>query len=55
MAGRISDREELLLAGFSQVVCINPADLPLSETMKPETARANIYATVAEMAFLSIK
>jgi glycerate kinase len=55
MAGRISDREELLQAGFSQVVCINPADLPLSEAMKPETARANICATVAEMAFLSIK
>ena len=51
MAGRISDSGQLLQAGFSQVVCINPADLPLSEAMKPETAKANITATVAKMFF----
>ena len=51
MAVRISDSRELLQAGFSQVACIHPAGLPLSEAMKPETAKANIAATVAKMFF----
>jgi glycerate kinase len=38
MAGRISDRQMLLDAGFASVTCINPADLPLEEAMKPEVA-----------------
>ncbi len=38
MAGRISDRRMLLDAGFASVACINPADLPLEEAMKPEVA-----------------
>ena len=31
IAGRISDRKELLNAGFARVECINPPDLPLEE------------------------
>ena len=38
MAGRISDRQMLLDAGFASATCINPADLPLEEAMKPEVA-----------------
>ena len=49
MAGRVSDREELLAAGFSRVECINDrkANLPLSEAIKPEVAKENISATSA--------
>lgn len=46
IAGRIEDRRELLNAGFSQVVCINPPDLPTEEAMKPETAKRNIFDTM---------
>ena len=42
MAGRVSDRQLLLDAGFSRVECINPSGLPLEEAMKPETAQKNI-------------
>ena len=49
IAGRIKDRQLLLDAGFSQVACINPPDLPLEEAMKPETAKRNIGQTVAVM------
>jgi glycerate kinase len=42
IAGRVSDRQLLLDAGFSRVECINPPDLPVEEAMKPETAKKNI-------------
>ena len=42
IAGRIKDQQLLLEAGFSQVECINPTDLPFEEAMKPETAKRNI-------------
>ena len=42
IAGRISDRDELLNAGFARVECINPPDLPLEEAMRKEVARQNI-------------
>ena len=51
IAGRIEDRQELLHAGFSQVVCINPPDLPTEEAMKPETARRNIFDTMQLLAY----
>lgn len=44
IAGRVSDRQTLLDAGFSRVLCINPPDLPLEEAMKPETAKKNLQA-----------
>jgi glycerate kinase len=42
IAGRISDREELLNAGFARVECINPPGLPLEEAMRKEVAQQNI-------------
>ncbi len=48
IAGRVSDRQHLLDAGFSRVECINPADLPLEEAMKPETAKRNITLACRE-------
>lgn len=51
IAGRIEDRQELLHAGFSQVVCINPPDLPAEEAMKPETAKRNIFDTMQLLTF----
>ena len=42
IAGRISDREALLNAGFARVECINPPDLPLEEAMRKDVARHNI-------------
>ncbi len=42
IAGRISDEQLLLDAGFSRVACINPPDLPLEIAMQPETAKENI-------------
>ncbi len=42
IAGRISDREDLLEAGFARVECINPPDLPLEEAMRKDVAQHNI-------------
>ena len=42
IAGRISDREELLNAAFARVDCINPPDITLEEDMRKEVARQNI-------------
>lgn len=42
IAGRISDREELLNAGFARVECINPPDISLEEAMRKEVAQQNI-------------
>jgi glycerate kinase len=42
IAGRISDREELLNAGFARVECINPPDIPLEEAMRKDVAQRNI-------------
>ena len=49
MAGRVSDRERLLGAGFSHVECINPPGLLAQEAMKPETARENIRKTASRL------
>ena len=46
IAGRIKDKEALLEAGFAQVSCINPSNLPLVEAMKKEVAERNITQTV---------
>ena len=42
IAGRVSDRQALLDAGFAEVHCINPADSPLSECMQPDIARQRL-------------
>lgn len=45
IAGRISDREALLQAGFSHVESINPPDFPLQEAMRKEIAIQHISNT----------
>ena len=49
IAGRISDREELLNAGFARVECINPPGISLEEAMKNHVAQQNIQECVADM------
>ena len=46
IAGRISDREQLLLAGFTRVECINPPGITLEESMRKEVAQRHISQTV---------
>ncbi|MEE3383885.1 MAG: glycerate kinase [Prevotella sp.] len=45
LAGRISDSDALLHAGFARVECINPIDMPLEEAMRKEVAQQNIART----------
>ncbi len=49
IAGKVSDREELLAAGFAQVECINPPGITLKEAMRSEVARQNIRQTVRQI------
>lgn len=49
IAGRISDRDALLRAGFSQVECINPTGLTQEEAMHPAVATQNIADTVCRI------
>ena len=42
IAGRVSNREELLKAGFSRVECINPEHIALEEAMRKEVAMRNV-------------
>ena len=42
IAGRISDKQQLLDAGFSSLECINPPDISIDEALKPEVAKRNI-------------
>ena len=46
IAGRISDKQILLNAGFAHVECINPEDISLEEAMRKEVATQNIIDTV---------
>ena len=45
IAGKISDRKELLKAGFARVECINPSGITLEEAMRKEVAQRNIRTT----------
>jgi len=46
IAGRISDREQLMKAGFARVECINPPDITLEEAMRKEVAIQHVKDTV---------
>lgn len=46
IAGRVSDRQILLDAGFFDVVCINPSGIKLEDAMRKEVAKDNISRTV---------
>ncbi|MBO4786701.1 MAG: glycerate kinase [Prevotella sp.] len=49
IAGRISDCEELLKAGFSHVECINPHGISPEEAMRKEIAKKNISDTISRL------
>ena len=49
IAGRISDKQELLNAGFTHVECINPEDISLEKAMRKEVAQRNIFDTVRKI------
>lgn len=49
IAGRISDKQELLNAGFTYVKCINPEGISLEEAMRKEVASQNIIDTVRKI------
>ena len=49
VAGKISDRDQLLQAGFAYVECINPAGITLEEAMKKEVAKENISSTMSRI------
>jgi len=49
IAGKISDREELLNAGFARVECINPPGISLEEAMRKEVAQHNIRQLISGM------
>lgn len=51
IAGRISDRDHLLRAGFAKVKCINPAGLPQEVAMQSSIACRNIAETVSQLLF----
>ena len=46
IAGRISDKEQLMKAGFARVECINPPDITLEEAMRKEVAIQHVKDTV---------
>jgi glycerate kinase len=46
IAGRISDREQLMKAGFARVECINPSGISLEEAMRKKTAELNVGNTI---------
>ena len=47
IAGRVSDHQALLKAGFAKVECINPSDITLAEAMRKEVAMQNIRHSVS--------
>ena len=51
IAGRISDRDRLLRAGFAEVKCINPAGLPQEVAMQSSIACRNIAETFSQLLF----
>lgn len=49
LAGRISQRDELLQAGFAHVECINPPDVPLEVAMRKDVAQRHIRETIIRL------
>jgi glycerate kinase len=49
IAGRITDQQLLLDAGFSRVSSINPPNLPLEIALQPATAKENIKNCVIKL------
>ena len=53
LGGRVSEREQLLTAGFTAVVAVTPAAMPLTLALQPLTARTNITHAVQAIADFS--
>jgi glycerate kinase len=49
LAGKVSDRAQLLEAGFEDVIQITPEGMSLDRAMQPATAKANIAKAVSEL------
>ena len=49
IAGKVKDTAALLKAGFSQVQCITPKDMMLTEAMKPTVAKDNIRKAIMQL------
>ena len=49
IAGKVKDVAALLKAGFSQVQCITPTDMMLTEAMKPTVAKENIRKAIMQL------
>ncbi|MCR5179754.1 MAG: glycerate kinase [Bacteroidaceae bacterium] len=52
IAGNVADREELLSAGFADVICFNPPELPRSEALRPVVAKRQIAETCSRFRFI---
>lgn len=46
MSGQIEHSEDLLSAGFRALIPVTPAEMPLDEALRPETARMNLRRAV---------
>ena len=46
LAGQVSDRQELLDAGFDAVLQSTPEGMPLEEALDPQTAMKNITSAL---------
>lgn len=43
LSGKIEERDILQQAGFSQLIEVSPADMPLAEAMDPDVAKRNLH------------
>lgn len=46
IAGKVSDRDTLLAAGFSDIQAVTPPDMPLELALQPDVASSNIAAAI---------
>ena len=49
LAGKVSNREELLNAGFREALCIHPVGLPLEEMLRAEVTKKNLSLITAQL------
>lgn len=49
LAGKVSDRDQLLEAGFEDVIQITPEGMSLNKAMQPTIAKANITKAITEL------
>jgi len=49
VSGRIDDAEELLAAGFAQLIEVTPRTMPLSQALNPETAKVLLQSAIKNL------